>query len=107
MKYLPFVIAVVMLTQVQAETLSYREHSTIHNTNHKPLMKLRKKNNMHRLCKIDETRAAELVRQETGEAVVRMKLTHRGKWLFYKISTENYDIELNALSGKVIRKEGA
>lgn len=34
-----------------------------------------------------------------------LKLTHSGRYLIYKITTQNYRVILNALDGTVIEKE--
>lgn len=48
-----------------SQTLTVREHRSIHGFNHRPIIKLQKKRNMHRLHKIDEQEAERITKDET------------------------------------------
>jgi len=99
-------IVLVSLAFASDETFSVQEHRSIHNTStFKPSVKMKEKQQMHRLHKIDEDEAKKIALDETKESVVFLKLTHEGKYLIYKIKTENYRLIVNALDGSVIKKE--
>jgi uncharacterized membrane protein YkoI len=88
-----------------SQTLTAREHRSIHGFNHRPLIKLQKKRDMHRLHKIDEQEAAKITKEETAEEIQSIKLIHRAKYLMFKIHTENYQLTINALDGSVMEIE--
>ena len=87
------------------EKLSTQEHSSIHGYNQRAVVKMKEKQNMHNLHKIDEKEVAELVMKETGEKALKIKLSHRGKYLLYKIQTKTYLLEINALDKSIMKKE--
>lgn len=84
--------------------LTPSEHSSIHNANHRPSVKLKKKAKMHQLHNINEKEAVRIAKEVTGEEKKSLELTHRGQYLIYKIKTENYHLTINALDGTVIEK---
>lgn len=87
------------------QTLTVREHMSIHNSNNRPSVKLQKKREMHRLHKIDEQDAARITKEETSEESQSIKLTHSGMYLIFKVRTANYLLTINALDGTIIKKE--
>lgn len=104
MKYLLLAIVSISLLQAETHTMTPREHSSIHDTHGNAVKKMRKKSKMHRIHKVNEEEAAKLIKEETGEEVVSMKLTHRGSYLLYKARTKNYSIELNAMNAEIMKK---
>jgi len=104
MKHILLAIVAAALLQAESQMMTRDEHSSIHNTNYRPSIKLQKKQNMHRIHRIDEKEAAVLIKSETGEEAITLKLVHRGQYLFYKANTKNYSIELNAIDATFIKK---
>jgi uncharacterized membrane protein YkoI len=86
------------------EKLSPSEHNSIHGYNNRPLIKMAKKRNMHKLHKVDEKQAKKIVKDETKEEVISLKLTHQGRHLIYKAKTQQYSLTINALDGTIISK---
>jgi len=87
------------------ETLSIQEHNSIHGYNHRPAIKLKKKQDMHRLHKVDEEELASFVKELTGEEPIQVNLKHKGLYLFYKVKTSSYYLEINALDKTIIKNE--
>ena len=85
-------------------SLTTSEHNSIHGYNHRPIVKMQKKRNMHKIHKVDEEMAKEIAKQETGEETISLKLIHCAKLLIYHIHTKSYEIEINALDGNIIKK---
>lgn len=86
------------------EILSPSEHRSIHGYNHKPSARMAQKRNMHKLHKVDEEEASKIVKEHTKEDVQKIKLTHTGNIMFYKVQTQSYSIEINAMDGSIIYK---
>ena len=63
------------------------------------------KRHMHMHHKIDHETAKQIVLDETGEEEKSFHLKYRDNYLFYRIKTKNYYLEVNALDGTVIKKE--
>lgn len=87
------------------KTIPRSEHMSLHYTNNRPFLKLKKKAIMQRLCKINKEQASTLVEGITGESSKFINLVHSSKYLIYKISTEHYKLEINAIDGSIIKKE--
>lgn len=104
MKYYTLLLTPLFLLASQS-TLTPSEHSLIHSSNHRPMIKMQQKRNMHKLHKIDEQEAAKITKKETNEEVKHLKLTHSGRILKYIIKTENYILTINALDGAILNKE--
>lgn len=104
MIYLTLLI-IPMFVFAQGQTLTPREHNSVHGYNHRPMIKIQKKRNMHKLHKIDEEEAKKIVGDKTNEEVTSLKLSHRGSYLIYKVKTEHYLLTINALDGTIIKKE--
>jgi hypothetical protein len=96
---LPFVVF------ASGEKLSVQEHNSIHGYNKKPTVKMKNKQNMHNLHKIDEKEIAEYTLEITGEKAEDIRLTHKGNILMYKIKTASYNLKINALDKTIIKKE--
>ena len=103
MKYLTLLLTPLFIFASQ-NTLTPSEHNSIHGYNNRPIVKMQKKRNMHKLHKIDEDTAKEIAKQETGEDVINLKIMHRNRMLLYKIQTKKYRLEINALDGNIIKK---
>ena len=103
MKYFTLLLTPLFVFAAEGR-LTPMEHNSIHNYNNKAIVKMQKKNNMHKLHKIDEKEASKIVKNITNEGIDNMKLTHRGKVLFYKIQTKSYSIKINAMDGTIIDK---
>lgn len=104
MKYLILLIAPVFVI-ASGTKLTISEYNSIHGYNHRPSVKLQKKNNMHKLHKIDEKTVKNIVQRETNEEVTRLKLFNRSKFLLYDTYTKNYRLEINAMDGSIINKQ--
>jgi hypothetical protein len=100
-----FLLFVPLMVFATGETLTFEEHMSIHNSNHRPSIKLKKKRQMHRLSKLNEQDAQSITKKETKEESQSIRLTHRGKHLMFKVHTENYLLSINALDGTIIKRE--
>jgi len=102
----PFIIFASSELLYVGETLNNREHMSLHGSyNHRPSIKMKNKRKIHKLHKVNEEQAMKIAKEETKEEVESIKLTHHKKYLIYKISTEQYDLTINALDGTVIKKQ--
>ena len=86
-------------------TLSPSEHGSVHNYNHRPSVEMQKNRNMHKLHKVDDEQAKKIVKDETKEEVISLKLTHEGRYLVHNATTKHYQLTINALDGTVMKKE--
>ena len=100
-----FLLFLPLMVFATGETLTFREHMSIHNYNHRPSIKLKKKRQMYRLSKLNEQDAERITEKKTMEKSQSIRLTHRGKHLMFKVHTENYRLSINALDGTIIKKE--
>jgi hypothetical protein len=96
--FVPFIV-------FASDILTSQEHMSIHNSNYRPLIKLQKEREMHRLHKIDEQDVARITKEETDEESQSIKLTHRGYYLIFKVRTANYLLIINALDGTIMEEE--
>ena len=103
MKYFTLLFAPIFSFAVQS-TLTPREHSSIHNYNNRPIVKMGKKQKMHQLHKINEDQAIKIAQKDTGEEVKSVKLLHSGNILKFSVKTKSYTLSINALDGEIIRK---
>ena len=103
MKYLTLLLT-PLLAFALSNTLTPMEHKSIHGYNKRPSAKMQQKRNMHRLHKVDEEKAAEIVKKETKEDIQSLRLTHTGKILKYLVKTESYNLTINALDGEILDK---
>ena len=87
------------------EKITPAQHRVIHHHNSKTVLKLQEKSNMHRIHKIDELQAKKIVKDLTNEEVEELKLTHKSRILFYKATTKNYVVEINAMDAKIMKQE--
>lgn len=97
--YIPFIVFAT------GQTLTPREHMSIHSYNNRPVVKSQTKTKMHRLHKIDEQEAARITKEATSEESQSVELIHSGMYLMFKVRTANYLVSINALDGTIIKKE--
>jgi len=102
-KYLLLLLPLTVFAS--GEKLTTQEHNSIHGYNQRAVVKMNEKQNMHKLHKIDEKELALLVKKETGEEALSIKLSHSGKYLLYRVKTKSYFLEVNALDKTVMKKE--
>jgi len=100
-----FLLFVPLMVFATGETLTFEEHMSIHNSNNRPSIKLKKKRQMHRLSKLNEQDAERITKKETSEESQFIRLTHSSRYLIFKVYTENYRLSINALDGTIIKKE--
>jgi uncharacterized membrane protein YkoI len=103
-KYLTL-LTIPMFVFAQEQTLTPSEHNSIHGYNHRPIVKMQKKRNMHKLHQVDEEEAIRIAKESTKEDVQEIRLTHTGNIMFYKVQTQSYYLEINAMDGSVIDKK--
>ena len=96
MKYLTLLIT-PMFVFAQGQTLTPSEHNSIHGYNNRPMVKIQKKINMHKLHQVDEEEAIRIAKESTKEDVQEIRLTHTGNIMFYKVQTQRYKIKINAI----------
>ena len=77
MKYLTL-LTIPMFVFAQEQTLTPSEHNSIHGYNHRPMVKIQKKRNMHQLHKVTEEEAIKIAKEQSKEDVQKIKLTHTG-----------------------------
>ena len=87
------------------QTLNYEEHGSLHTYNKRPTMKSKIRSRHHKLHKVNEKQARAIAKENTGEEVKNINLTHKGKYLMFRIQTEHYNLKINALDGTIITKE--
>jgi len=87
------------------QKLNTFEYMSIKNTNHRPSQKLSKQRRMHKLHRINEKQAEKIVSNIIGEKTNHIKISRKGRYLIYTITTDNYKLILNALDGTVIKKQ--
>jgi uncharacterized membrane protein YkoI len=105
MQYIIILAISVLYLHADMEKITPAQHNAIHHYNFKPVLKLQEKSNMHRMHKIDELQAKKIVKDLTNEDVEELKLTHQSRTLFYKATTKNYVVKVNAMNGKIMQQE--
>jgi uncharacterized membrane protein YkoI len=103
-KYLTLLLAPLFVFAA-GSSLTPMEHSSIHGYQNSPTLKMKTKQKMHKLHNVDEKEVTKIVKKETKEDVVNIKLTHIGNYLLYKATTTKYRLQINALDGTVMKKE--
>ena len=104
MKYLTLLLTPLFVFASEG-TLTPTEHNSIHGYNNRPTVKIGKKQKMHRLHKVDEKEASQIAKENTKEEVKKLKLTHSGNILKYRVVTKSYVLEINALNGEILSKK--
>lgn len=104
MKYLTL-LTIPMFVFAQEQTLTPSEHNSIHGYNHRPIVKMQKKRNMHKLHQVDEEEAIRIAKESTKEDVQEIRLTHTGNIMFYKVYTQSHYLEINAMNSSIIEKK--
>jgi len=85
--------------------LSPLEHSTIHNSNHNPIVKIKKKTNISKLAKISEQEAIHIVLNMTDEEPKSIQLIHKSNYVAYEVITTNHIFTINALDATLMDKK--
>lgn len=98
-------LAIPFMVFASGETMSTFDHMSLHSSNHRPSIKIKKKIRLHRLHKINEEQAESLIKMLTQENSTALRLMHSGNYLIYKASTDHYKVVINALDGTVIKQE--
>ncbi len=70
-----------------------------------PFAQQNEKARLYAIDTIGEKKAHAITKELTAEDAISLKLTHSGRYLIYKITTQTYRVILNALDGTVIGKE--
>jgi len=104
MKNLVLVVASTLFLNAGSNEMTPSEHNSIHTSSHKPAVVINKKRNMHQIHKINEADAKSIAKNETNEDTTKIKLTHSGRKLFYRVTTASYELKINALNGEIIEK---
>lgn len=105
MKYLALLTALFVFASAETQTMTPSQHNSIQGYNNKPTLKSKTKQKMHKMHNVEDDEARQIIKKETGEDVEKLKLTHSGNYLIYRASTKSYHIQVNALDGKVMKKE--
>jgi len=98
-------LTIPFIVSASVNTLSPKDHMSIHITNHSSSQKLMKKRKLHSFHKITDEQVESIVKKVTGESSTFIRLTHRSNYLIYKVTTENYRLDVNALDGTLIKQE--
>jgi len=86
-------------------TMTASEHNSIHGYNQKPMIKTQRKWEMHKVHKVREEKAIKIAKEQTKEDVQKIKLTHTGNIIFYKVYTQSHYLEINAMNSSIIEKK--
>jgi len=74
--------------------------------NHSPIAKLNYRQKLRQISKVKMDQAKEIARKKCNDQTIEsQKITHRGQLLYYKITTQHCNIEINALDGAIIKKD--
>jgi len=105
MKILLITIATALFLNAEMGLMTPSEHSSVHEISKRPALKIKSKQNMHRIHKVEESEAKKIVKNATGEDVTSLRLTHSGRKLFFNTRTKNYRVKINALTGEIMEKK--
>jgi len=105
MKILLITIATALFLNAEMGLMTPNEHSSVHEISKRPALKIKSKQNMHRIHKVEESEAKKIIKEATGEDITSLKLTHLGRELFYSSSTKSYSLKVNALTGEIMEKK--
>jgi len=72
--------------------------------NHRMSISMKKKSELKRLAQIDTEQARKIATASCKEPARSLKLTHQGQLLYYRVSTGNCVVYINALNGSIISK---
>jgi len=98
-------LVIPFIVFASGEAMRPLDHLSLHGSNHRPSIKMKKKMQVYRLRKVKEEQAEHIVKKSTGEPSTSLKLTHKGKYLIYKVTTKSHYLVINALDGTVIKQE--
>ncbi|MCW8895180.1 MAG: hypothetical protein OQK48_07915 [Sulfurimonas sp.] len=99
------ILAIPFILFASGQTMSISDYMFFTNADKRPFKQLHEKSRMQQLNKVDEKEAENLVKKLTQEDIESIKLTRSGKYLIYKINTQNYKLIINALDATVIEKK--
>lgn len=106
MKNSIWIIIFSIVAAANAEQVKVDNDTPLSTYNHSPIAKFRYHQKLRRLSKIKMDQAKDIARKECNDQTIEsQKITHRGQLLYYKITTQHCNIEINALDGAVIKKD--
>lgn len=103
MKTLLFILLLSLISTANTQ-LKVDITTPLRTYNHKPSIKLKKQRELRSLAKIKRNEASKIAVSLCDQDVKSYKLTHRGQLLLYRVYTNNFKIEINALDGAIISK---
>ena len=103
MKALLFTLLFSLISSANTQ-LKVDSMTPLHTYNHKPSIKLKKQRELRSLAKVKQQEALKIAASLCDQEVTSYKLTHRRQLLLYRVYTQAYKIEINALDGAVISK---
>ena len=98
-------LSIPLLIFASSEKLSYEEHKSLHIYNKRLTLQVKIRAREHELHKVTENQARAITKIKVGEEVENINLTHKGRYLIFRIQTEHYSLKINALDGTIITKE--
>lgn len=104
MKLLLLLLTLAFSVFAQSSEMSIQEYNSIQTSNVRSTVQFQKKQEMHRIHKVDEKALGELVQKETSQSIINQNLTHRGQILYYEVQTNSYILEVNAMDGSILKK---
>lgn len=105
MKTLILLFTIPFILFASGKTLSTSDYMYLSNIDKQPFKRTNKQSRINQIDKINEDQAKAIIKKLTQEDTQSIKLTRRGKYLLYKISTQNHTIVINALDGTLIKQE--
>jgi uncharacterized membrane protein YkoI len=103
MKHLTLLIAPIFV--FASQTITPMEQSSIHGYNKNPTLKMKTEQKKRNLSNYKDEEIRQIVKKETSEDVLKLKLTQSGNYLVYKAITKSYRVQVNALDGTIMKKE--
>lgn len=104
MKALLYIIVFSITASANAQ-LMVEDTIQLRTYNHKLSLKLKKQRLLRQLAEVTSKEARKMAAAYCHGDVISHRLTHKGQLLFYRSSTKNCEIDINALDGSVISKK--
>ena len=98
-------LLVVVLGVLNAQELTVSQLAKTRNYNHSFSGKLRYQQRLQKMTKITKEQAEKLAQEQCKEEMHFSKLSVRHKRLFYRFSSKNCYIKIDALDGSVVESE--
>ncbi|MGB5966659.1 MAG: hypothetical protein WBG65_14145 [Sulfurimonadaceae bacterium] len=98
-------LAIPFIVFASSETMHPLDKKSLHDSNHRPSIKLKKKMRLHQLHKVNENQAETIVKELTGENSISLLNTHSDNYLIYKVTTKHNYLVINALNATVIKQQ--